>query len=192
MDTLEPPFYVVSDTHWYHDNIVRYSGRHEQIAAMIGPDKSKRIDHNEYMVEKWNSVVGPDDRVLHLGDVFFWRGEGKAKFERQILPRLNGDKYLILGNHDKEPASEFEQMGFKVLDPFTQIINDRKVSFSHYPWNWDEDHPGEIRVHGHIHNSGYPITDNWREGTIPTRPRQINVSVEMICYTPVPILDLIR
>lgn len=190
---LEPPFYVVSDTHFYHDNIVKYCDRHPQIAALIGPRKPVHtVDHNAYMVERWNAVVGPDDKVLHLGDLYAWFKDGRTKFEYNILPRLNGDKYLILGNHDKDKPAVYEEMGFTVLEPFETTINGRRVSFSHYPWEFNEFHEGIIHVHGHIHNNGYPKTSNWADGTEPTQPNQINVSVEMIDYAPQKITDLIR
>lgn len=188
---LKPPFFVISDTHFFHDNIVKYSGRDKQLERLIGKDEARRTDHNEYMVRQWNSIVGDEDKILHLGDLFAWFKDGKQKFEQRILPRLNGDKYLIIGNHDEEPVSEYERMGFKVVEPFILVINGQKVSFDHYPWAYNEDHPGEIRVHGHIHTNGYPLTSNWREGCVPTRPRQINMSVEMIGYTPIPVLDLL-
>ncbi len=187
----EFPFYVISDTHFYHDNIVKFSGRDKQIEWLIGPDTAERIDHNEYMVQRWNQVVGQDDRILHLGDLFFWRNNGPEKFEEDILPRLNGDKYLIIGNHDKLKVVEYERMGFKVIEPFTARICNRTVSFDHYPLPWNVNRPGQTHIHGHIHNNGYPIAADWREGSVPTRPGQINVSVEMIDYTPILISDLL-
>lgn len=191
MQTLEPPFFVVSDTHWYHANIVEYCDRHTQIEALIGPrPKVKAIDHNEYMVEKWNSVVGPDDKVLHLGDLFMSK-HSADKFKAVILPRLNGEKYLIMGNHDRLKPREYQAMGFEVLKPFTTWVNGRRVSFSHYPWSHSQFLENELHVHGHIHGNGYPRTKDWADGTEPTMPNQINVSVEAINYTPVAITDLI-
>lgn len=181
--------YVVSDTHWFHDNIVKYCNRAEQVAMLSGK-KPDLYAHNEYMIQQWNSVVGSDDIILHLGDLFCWFKQGQFKFEGQVLPRLNGNKYLILGNHDKSKPSEYEQMGFKIIDPFTTEINGLKVSFNHYPWKFDEYHDDEIRIHGHIHNGGYPKTSNWKDGVTGTSPRQINVSVEVIDYTPQRIIDL--
>lgn len=190
--SLESPFFVVSDTHFYHNNIVKLCDRHEQIANLIGPRKPiEVVDHNVYMVDRWNSVVGPNDHVLHLGDLFLWRGDGREKFERNILPRLNGEKYLIRGNHDKLKPREYEAMGFKVLQPFTTWINGRRVSFSHYPQTASQFLENEIRVHGHIHNNGYPVNDDYTN-TVPSMPNQINVSVEVIDYTPVPITELIK
>ena len=54
------------------------------------------VDHmNETMIANHNRVVGPTDRVYFLGDVGFSRATLAA-----VLPRLNGKKRLILGNHD--------------------------------------------------------------------------------------------
>lgn len=181
--SLKPPFYVISDTHFYHDNIVKYCNRMEHTGGR---------DHNEYMVEKWNSVVGPDDPILHLGDVFVWFKDGQGKFVSDILPRLNGKKYLIMGNHDKAKPSEFERMGFTVLEPFSIPYKGYTVEFNHYPADYGTIDPNGkvIRVHGHIHNNGYPKgkgNDGWKEGSSPREAMQVNLSVEMIDYTPQPI-----
>jgi len=50
-------------------------------------------------------------------------------------------------------------------------------------------------VHGHIHNNGYPVgkgEDGWQKGTVKTAYNQINVSVEMIDYTPQKIGALVK
>ena len=52
---------------------------------------------NEALVENWNSVVGPDDYIFHLGDSIF-AGSDKLK---DLLSKLNGHIYLIKGNHDR-------------------------------------------------------------------------------------------
>ena len=142
------------------------------------------------MVERWNSVVRPHDRVLHLGDLYFWRGNGPQKFARHVAPRLNGAKFLVMGNHDRDDPEVYESLGFQVVEPFALEIDGVKVSFDHYPYPHDQD-PEGLHIHGHIHNNGYPITADWRDGTVPTRPNQINVSVEMLDYTPVRLRSLL-
>ena len=49
------------------------------------------------MVDGWNRVVGKNDIVFHLGDVGFWKSADQA---RELISSLNGDKRLVLGNHD--------------------------------------------------------------------------------------------
>lgn len=173
---LYPPFYVVSDTHWGHDNIVRYCGR--------------PTDHDSLMIENWNEVVGPDDIVLHLGDVFF--GQGSFEYFRDIVaPQLNGKKYLILGNHDR-PKVDWASLGFKVIDPFSVPFNGWEIEFDHYP----TDHTDKIqkaqkriRVHGHIHNGSYTSKSKNGRRKKASRTKEksfhVNVSIEMTDYRPV-------
>jgi calcineurin-like phosphoesterase family protein len=184
-------FFVISDTHFYHDNIVKYCGRAEQIAALTG-GKANKYNHNSYMVDRWNSVVGPEDTILHLGDLYAWFKDGRTKFEYNVLPRLNGEIYMIRGNHDKDTDQVYESMGITILKPFTDRWNGKLVSFDHYPWQPREFRENEIRVHGHIHNNGYPKTSNWQDGTEPTQPNQVNMSVEVVDYTPQRIQDALR
>src|ERR1700692_3925644 len=82
--------WVISDQHFDHGNILNFqkSGGHKL-------REFKDVNHmNEYMIEKHNSVVRPQDKVYCLGDF--------AMKDRGILyaRRLNGHKRLILGNHD--------------------------------------------------------------------------------------------
>ena len=80
--------FVVSDTHFQHQNIIRFC------------DWSRPFDTveemNEAIVKNWNSVVSPDDTVYHLGDCFMGQLETVAKYGF----RLNGKIHVIPGNHD--------------------------------------------------------------------------------------------
>lgn len=51
---------------------------------------------NEGLIANWNSVVKDDDIVFDLGD-FAFAPNSKWK---EILGRLRGKHYLILGNHE--------------------------------------------------------------------------------------------
>ncbi len=78
--------FIVSDTHFNHANIIKYACRpFENIQDM-----------NQALIEGWNSVVRPNDKVFHLGDFGF----GTDEQITSILSQLNGNKTLILGNHD--------------------------------------------------------------------------------------------
>lgn len=50
------------------------------------------------MINNWNNKVGPDDLIFHLGDFAF----GGSELWNSILPKLNGHKVLIIGNHDRK------------------------------------------------------------------------------------------
>ena len=79
--------FFTADTHWGHRNIIRYCQR-----PFADVDEM-----NEALITNWNSTIGKDDIVFHLGD--FAMG-GSAEWCR-LLERLNGRIYLILGNHLK-------------------------------------------------------------------------------------------
>ena len=75
--------FVISDTHFGHKNMALYRGF------------SSVEEHDDYIVEKWNSVVGKRDTVYLLGDVTM---EKATNYE--ILNKLNGVKKVVMGNHD--------------------------------------------------------------------------------------------
>ena len=56
----------IGDHHFFHKNILEY----EPIARPFASVE----EMNEAMVERWNSVVKPYDKVYHLGDFCFGRG----------------------------------------------------------------------------------------------------------------------
>ena len=74
-------------THFGHTNIIRFCKR---------PWKTVEEMDNA-LIQNWNSVVGENDIVFHLGDFAFapnWRW-------KELLVKLNGRIYLIMGNHDE-------------------------------------------------------------------------------------------
>ena len=147
--------WVVSDTHFNHENIIRYCGRPFANAEEM----------NLSLIDKWNSVVKPHDIVYHLGDVYI----GKPDKVRGILPLLVGRKRLILGNHDNIADGILHKHFEKIL--VWRQFKDFGVTLSHIPL-----HEGSlndrfpINVHGHIHEK---LVDD---------PRYVNVSVEHTNY----------
>ena len=77
--------WLTSDPHFWHLNVIRYCNRPYTTVEEM----------NEKLILNWNKVVGPDDIVYVLGDFSL-----ASRAVETILPRLNGRKKLILGNHD--------------------------------------------------------------------------------------------
>lgn len=137
--------YFTSDTHFGHGNIIKYCSR----PFSSVPEMDEALIHN------WNSVVTPEDRIFHLGDVAF------AKPERvfEILSRLNGQKILIWGNHDrhlrknKAIESFFEETHDIYEEDFDVFGDSVRVVMCHYPMaEW---HAPAIHIHGHTHGTYY-------------------------------------
>lgn len=135
--------WFTSDEHYGHEKILQYCSRpwrdtKAMQAALIGR-------HNE--------VVGKEDEVFHLGDVF-WGDNWKQL--AAILKRLNGAHHLILGNHDHMSVWNYIEAGFISvhtaikIDDFT-LVHDPAIA-------------GVIKdklfIHGHTHGLGKMISDN--------------------------------
>lgn len=155
--------WVISDTHFNHKNIIEFCNRPYKYA--------KEMDWD--MVDKWNSVVKPQDHVYHLGDVYMKAAPG---YMNNLLDNLNGKKRLLLGNHDdgkdKVLCSHFE----KIM--LWRDWRDFGILMSHIPLHPNNIIKDRINVHGHIHQNKSP------EG--PYRC----VCVEQINYTPINIEEL--
>jgi len=79
--------FILSDTHWWHDNIVTYHQR--------------PVAHTELIIERWKHEVRKDDIVLHLGDVV--HGISSQDLYAVFPTKLPGRIFLVPGNHDKAP-----------------------------------------------------------------------------------------
>lgn len=133
--------FLVSDTHFSHKGIVKFL-RADGVTKERPWDTIEEMD--EALVKNWNSVVGPKDKVYHLGDCVINRSA------LPILGRLNGEKRLIKGNHDVFRIEEYtpyfkDVRAVHTLDEFI---------LSHIPL-----HPTYVKerwignIHGHLHSN---------------------------------------
>lgn len=166
-----------SDTHWFHNNILRYCNR---------PFGSVE-EMNEALVNNWNSVVKPDDHVYHLGDFCFGNVE---KWNWCLEPgRLNGHIHLILGNHDPERVfrdgtfiERFDSIDYQkilIIEGWTVILN--HFPFLSFSNNFDHK---VIQLFGHIHSGPGEFGNVLPEG-YKLQWNQYDVGVDNNNYTPV-------
>lgn len=101
------------------------------------------------LIEKWNEVVGKRDIVYHLGDFAF----ANEKFIRTLIQKLNGQIFLIRGNHDRFSPRKYLEWGIKWVGDYKRInIGRQKVILSHYAMRvWDCKHHGSYMLYGHSH-----------------------------------------
>ena len=76
---------------------------------------------------------------------------------KQIFNRLNGQKYLIMGNHDKKVGRNYYlELGF--IDVYRREYQLDNYILTHEPIEVKSD---KINLYGHIHNSDIdPIFDD--------------------------------
>lgn len=136
--------WFTSDTHFYHENIIRFCDR---------PFKTVE-EMNQALIDRWNSVVKPDDTVFHLGD-FCWGGS--AAWEG-ILQQLNGHIHLIIGNHDVKNLRQGYMKYFESVSFQKQIkVEGQSIYLNHYPFLT---YGGIYRkepvwqLFGHVHSNG--------------------------------------
>lgn len=166
--TLLRNIFVVSDTHFGHANILKFTD--STTGERIRPQFSSVEEMDEHMVERWNSVVKDEDIVYHLGDVYFEHGH-------KVLSRLKGRKRLILGNHDNGKSSHLQANFQKIL--MWRMFPEHNCVLTHVPIHESGMYKVRYNLHGHIHQNPSP-GEQW-----------INCSVEVQDYTPRAIEELV-
>lgn len=168
--------FYISDTHFSHEKMLSFL---RADGTKVRPEFSSVEEMNETIVENWNSVVKPKDKVYHLGDVCMKRSH------INIVSRLNGRKRLILGNHDIF-GFEFYKNYFEEVYAM-RIMREYGVMMTHIPIHLDSIKKGCINVHGHIHEKVIAEDSQMVLGKLDDQhPFYFNVSVEHNNYTPVP------
>ena len=154
--------YFIADTHFNHKNIIEYCNRPFK-------DTNKM---NEYIIQKWNSVVKENDIVYHLGDVEF----GTTEMLKDLICRLNGTKILLRGNHDfKRGVDGWKEVGFSEV--YKKRIELENLILTHAPIEIVEE--GKINVFGHIHDK--PLDERFNKNN------HICVSCDVVDYKPIAI-----
>lgn len=116
--------YFTSDTHFCHQPEFLWKPR----------GFSSVEEMNEAIIERWNSIVKPNDIVYHLGDTMLNDNEKGIEY----FKRLNGQIFLIFGNHDSEARRNllFSECRDKMLGGWYayQIKYNKMIIYmSHYP-----------------------------------------------------------
>lgn len=180
--------YFTSDWHLGHRNVLEFDQRPFQDISHM----------HQVLINNYNNTVSPQDVCFFLGDM----GLCKSEILLNIIQQLNGQKVLILGNHDKG-ASAMRAMSFDVvLNSASLIIANKHITMSHCPlrgvfredvtgmrgavegenWHGENRHGrfsvpdfGQYHLHGHTH----------KKPTERILERQMDVGVVANGYKPV-------
>ena len=186
--------YFISDLHFGHKNCIEMCNR-----PFADVDKM-----DEALINAWNGRVKSDDTVYIVGDLLWEKCDIK-----DYLPRLNGKKILIAGNHDfkwlkragmarraDDDHVEFCDYSeyFINIAQFAEIrLDGVPITLCHYPMlEWKASRKlGSKKlgylIHGHKHNSG----DN-KYATIWRIHHALNAGADVNGFTPVTFDELVK
>lgn len=172
-------------------SVVRFIGclhlGHEWMATHRGFESSEQ--HDEYLINQWNSVVNKKDLVYILGDIAM----ETPKFYYK-LNILKGRKKVILGNHDI--AKDVPEL-LKYVEDVSGAISYKGYILTHIPIHPSEVHFTKCNIHAHIHHKNF-IPDIYvpeRYGTkskveYSTVDKYVNVDAHLIDYKPKTLKEL--
>lgn len=156
--------WFTADFHFDHENIIKYCNRpYSNIRHM-----------NADLIRKFNELVSETDEVFILGDLSMDDMVNVRRIEKRIS-QLNGNKHLILGNHDKLEPFKYIELGILSVhtalkyDEFT-LVHDPAVCVA----------VSGSCLCGHVHN----LFETTGCGRI------LNVGVDIWGYRPVSITQV--
>lgn len=158
-----------ADHHFFHDNIIHKIKLRTQFSGL------KRM--HSYMIEKHNTYVKPEDTCYFVGDIAMLRKDKIMKLH-PILDQLNGNKHLVLGNHDEGKPFTYVKMGFDSVHTALILPEDNKFVLAHDPANSVVDR-SKAWIVGHVHKLFTRVGNC------------INVGVDVWDFEPVS-LDLVK
>lgn len=161
--------FFTSDTHFFHGAFTA-AGRIQN-----RPQFKDEYEMNDVLIKNWNSVVQPEDRVFHAGD-FAVGLRGRDQELRDLAAKLNGQIFLIRGNHERAAEIVIPNR-FGWIRDYHEYSGPRKVKIMlfHYACRvWNASHHGTWHLYGHSH------------GDLPENPGlSCDIGVDAWNFTPV-------
>src|SRR5258706_12461286 len=157
--------YFIGDFHLGHRSILKHTKAEGSFRGGSTVD-----EHDEWVIERCLSVH-PDKRTCWyiLGDVAMER----AKL--QLLNRLPGKKWLVLGNHDKFESVLYLQYFDKLMGSHKKY----KILINHIQL-----HPAELKghfnIHGHSHDNATGNDHRYLNVSIEYLPNYQPISLEQV------------
>jgi len=167
--------HFTADTHFLHANIIKMGD---------GRPFADLEEMTEALISNWNSVVKKGDVVYHDGDFALTYKKTCGPIVDKILSRLNGQKFLITGNHDRKEVTQSKH--WVNVMPYHEIKVDlggkhkQRIVMSHYAMRvWNQNHRGSWMLHGHSHGNLDDIGG-----------KTLDVGVDPMGYFPISIEEL--
>ena len=161
--------WFTADSHYGHTNVIRFCKR--PFATIEEMD--------EALIANYNECVKQGDTVYHLGDFSF------ARNPAAIFYRLNGNKHLVLGNHDWKQLGELKKLPWGWIKDVYFLRYGKgksdKIWLNHFAQRaWPSGHHGTIHLYGHSH------------GSLEDYGRSTDVGVDAWDYKPVHLDTILK
>lgn len=139
--------YITSDLHFGHNKPFVYEAR----------GFSSIEEHDEAIIQRWNDIITNDDDVYILGDLMLNNNDNGAK----CLKRLNGNKFMVRGNHDTDKRMEIytgkDGLGIISMGDAGRLrYGGLTFYLSHFPTITGNNEPLKktmINLYGHTHQN---------------------------------------
>jgi calcineurin-like phosphoesterase family protein len=159
--------FVLADTHFCHKNI------HKFRRMADGTPFTSAEQHDEFLMDMWNTYIPGGSTVYVLGDAAF-NEAGLMKFKK-----LHGNKFCIQGNHD--PAMQTLAKYFHWVGAMkSKSIDGVHILMTHIPIHLSQMERWHLNIHGHTHMQQVDS------------PHHFNVSIEATNYIPMTIDSVIE
>ena len=161
---------------------------HEAVAQYRGFVSSE--NHDEHLIEQYNSVVHKKDLVYILGDITM-----ETSKHYYLLDRLKGRKIVVLGNHDRH--QDVKEL-LKYVESVAGMVSYKGCFLTHAPIHPNEVHFCRRNLHAHIHHvnkleecvvhNRYTDTDS---SPTPSLGKYICVDAHLLDYKPRTLTELL-
>ena len=170
--------WFTSDTHFGHENIIRYCNRPFRNAEEM----------NAELIRRWRATVPEDGTVFHLGDF----AHGGSRLWNDILSALPGRKYLILGNHDMKSLRQGYMGRFEhVAQQMTIRVGGQAIVLNHNPFLcYGGSYRDVWQLFGHVHSGPVSHTGLDHPRLRMLFPLQYDVGVDNNDFRPVSFAEV--
>lgn len=152
-----------SDLHFFHGKVIKYCDRPFAHATEM----------NKTLLSNCLFRVAADDILFIGGDITM----GNIDATNAMLRSIPAYKINVLGNHDYHKDKLLRLAVDETAACIEIAYAGQSVFVSHYPVSEAALSPGQLNLHGHIHNNGLPPA-------LGTGRHHINMSVEATGYAP--------
>ncbi len=142
--TVRQRLFITSDHHFGQQNFHEFSTRHN---GVMRPQFDTAIEFIDAYIKQYNAIVKPNDVVYFLGDIAI-----NFRTAKYVFRRLNGIKYLVMGNHDVKFGAKHLVASDLFEDIYGNIYLKNKFILTHAPVERSELRSC-INLHGHTHKT---------------------------------------